>query len=174
MQVFLIRHPRPRVDEGICYGQLDVDCEDPLPIAAALRAQIPAGTPVISSPLHRARCLAEALNPAARIDPRLCEIHFGEWEGRAWHDIDRASLDAWAANILHFTPPGGESVARLQARAIDFACALETLDMPRVALVTHAGILRALSGHWRQLPLAEWTQLKFGFGSLTELNIPTP
>ena len=110
-------------------------------------------------------------SPAASVAARLCEVHFGDWEGRAWHDIDRASLDAWAADILHFTPPGGESVAQLQARAIDFARAL---DLPRVALVAHAGILRALSGHWRQLPLAEWTQLKFGFGSLTELNIPTP
>lgn len=167
MQVFLIRHPRPQIAAGICYGQLDVDCDDPQPLAAALRARIPADTPVITSPLRRARALAEALDPTARMDARLSEIHFGDWEGCAWDRIERTALDAWAADVLHFVPPGGESVAQLQARAIDFA---ESLNLPRVALVTHAGILRALVGHWRQLPVEEWTQLQFGFGSLTEIR----
>ena len=84
-----------RVAPGICYGQLDVDCEDPQPIAARLRPQIPAGTPVISSPLRRARLLALALDSQAGIDGRLSEIDFGEWEGRPWNDIDREALDAW-------------------------------------------------------------------------------
>lgn len=168
MQVFLIRHPRPRIAAGICYGQLDVDCDDPLPVAAALRAQVPADTPVIASPLRRARCLAEALDPTPRVDPRLCEIHFGNWEGLAWDRIERTALDAWAADVLHFVPPGGESVAQLQARAIDFA---QSLDQPRVALVTHAGVLRALVGHWRRLPVEEWTRLQFDFGSLTKIDV---
>ncbi|MBL0167675.1 MAG: histidine phosphatase family protein [Propionivibrio sp.] len=67
-----------------------------------------------------------------------------------------------------FCPPGGESPARLQQRAIGFAASLAG---SRVALVTHAGVMRALVGHWRRLPLAEWTQLKFGFSSITEIEI---
>ncbi len=171
MQVFLIRHPRPLVAAGVCYGRLDVDCEDPLPVAARLKAQLPDDTPVICSPLRRARRLAEALDPQARSDARLSEIDFGDWEGRAWDEIDRADLDAWAADVLNFTPPGGESVARLQGRAIDFADALAAINAPRLALVTHAGILRALLGHWRQLPLEQWTQLKFEFGGMSEIKI---
>ena len=136
-------------------------------IALGLRPQIPVGTPVISSPLRRARVLAQALDPCASIDERLSEIDFGEWEGRPWDDIDRTALDAWAADVLHFVPPRGESVAQLQARALDFA---ESLDLPAVALVAHAGILRALVGHWRQLPADEWTRLQFEFGGLTELT----
>ncbi len=168
MQVFLIRHPRPLIGAGICYGRLDVDCENPLPVATRLRARLPEGTPVVSSPLRRARRLAEALDPGARIDERLSEIDFGAWEGQPWNDIERDALDAWAADVLDFTPPGGESVAHLRGRALAFAASLRG---PHVALVTHAGILRALLGHWRQLPLAEWTQLKFDFGSLTEVEI---
>ena len=83
-------------------------------------------------------------------------------------DIGRDALDAWAADVFNFCPPGGESPASLQQRAIDFAA---SLSGSRVALVTHAGIMRALVGHWRQLPLAEWTQLKFEFGSMTEIVI---
>lgn len=169
MQVFLIRHPRPLIEAGLCYGRLDVDCEDPQPVAVRLKAQLPAGTPIISSPLRRARRLAEALDPRAHIDDRLAEINFGEWEGRAWNDIDRAVIDVWATDVLNFVPPGGESVAQLQRRALEFAA---TLGDQNVALVTHAGIIRALIGHWQQLPAAEWTQLKVDFGSLTTIEIP--
>ena len=168
MQIFLIRHPRPLIGAGICYGRLDVDCEDPRPVAANLKHLLPEGTPVISSPLRRARKLAEQLDPHARIDERLSEINFGEWEGQAWECIDLKALDAWAADVLNFTPPGGESVADLQKRAIDFA---DSLRGPRVALVAHAGILRALVGYWRHLPVDEWTQLKFEFGRMTMFEI---
>jgi alpha-ribazole phosphatase len=155
------------IDAGLCYGQLDVDCEDPLPVAARLKTRLPAGTSVISSPLRRARRLAEAIDPQAHLDVRLSEISFGDWEGRAWNDIERKSLDAWAADVLGFTPPGGESVASLRQRAIDFA---DALDVQRVALVTHAGIIRALLGYWQRLTVVEWTQLKFDFGSITEVE----
>ena len=168
MQVFLIRHPRPFLDLGICYGRLDIEAEDPQPVAARLKPLLPEGTAVFSSPLQRARLLAEALDPETRIDERLSEMDFGEWEGQPWDAIDRDALDAWAADTLHYTPPGGESVARLQRRAIDFVASLS--DSP-VALVTHAGIMRALLGHWRQLPVAEWTQLKFDFGSMLKIEI---
>lgn len=168
MQVFLIRHPRPLIDAGLCYGQLDVDCEDPLLVAARIKSMLPAGTPVVSSPLRRARRLAEALDDQPLIDSRLSEISFGDWEGRAWNDIERKSLDAWAADVLGFTPPGGESISSLRMRAIDFAT---SLDLPRVALVTHAGIIRVLVGYWQRIPVAGWTQLKFDFGSITEIEI---
>jgi alpha-ribazole phosphatase len=168
MQIFLIRHPRPLIGAGICYGQLDVDCENPQPVAEQLMRFLPKGIPVISSPLRRAQKLAEQLDPAARIDSRLSEINFGEWEGRPWEQIDRDALDAWAADVLNFTPPGGESVADLQRRAVDFAT---SLNGPRIVLVTHAGILRALVGHWQQLPLDQWTQLKFEFGGMIEISV---
>ena len=168
MQIFLIRHPRPLIEPGLCYGRLDVDCADPLAVAVRLRPQLPAATIIVSSPLRRALRLAEALDARVKIDARLAEIDFGDWEGRRWDDIERGAIDAWAADVLNFTPPGGESVADLQRRAIDFAT---TLTGPCVALVTHAGVIRALLGHWQQLPVAEWTQLKFDFGSITEVRI---
>lgn len=174
MQVFLIRHPRPLVEPGLCYGRLDVDCDDPLPVAA--RLQLPPGTTIFSSRLRRARRLAEALAVPARVeiqlDARLAEIDFGDWEGRRWDDIDRNAIDDWAADVLDFTPPGGESVADLQRRVIDFADEIKaTFSGASVALITHAGVIRALLGHWRRLPVAEWTQLKCDFGSLTQIEI---
>ena len=168
MQIFLIRHPRPLLGAGICYGQLDVEAEDPQPTADRLRALLPAGTPVVASPLRRSRRLAEALHAQPLFDRRLMEINFGEWEGRGWDQIERALLDAWAADVLHFSPPGGESAAMLQARVVD--CVAE-LRATSVALVTHAGAIRAALGHWLRLPVGEWSQLALDFGSITLVDV---
>ena len=168
MLIYLIRHPRPLVEPGVCYGRFDVDCEAPEPLAARLKTRLPFNVPVVSSPLLRARRLAEALRADARVDARLAEIDFGDWEGRRWEAINRGALDRWAADVLNFIPPGGESVAMLQARAVEFAA---TLDLPSVALVTHAGVMRALLGHWRGLAAEEWTQLQFDFGGMTVVKL---
>ena len=113
MQLFLIRHPRPLIDAGVCYGQLDVAAEAPQALAERLRPLLPAGTPVLASPLRRTRALAEDLHPRPLFDRRLMEIDFGQSEGQRWEQIGRQSLDAWAADLLHFVPPGGESAAML-------------------------------------------------------------
>ncbi len=168
MQIFLIRHPRPLLGAGICYGQLDVEAEDPQPTAERLRSLLPAGTAVIASPLRRSRRLAEALHAQPLFDRRLMEIDFGEWEGRGWDQIERALLDAWAADVLQFSPPGGESAAMLQARVVN--CITE-LRATSVALVTHAGAIRAALGHWLRLPVGEWSQLALDFGSITLVDV---
>jgi len=129
---------------------------------------LPCGIPIFSSPLRRARQLAEALSPKVIVDDRLSEIDFGAWEGRRWDEIDRSQLDAWAGDVLGFTPPGGESVAALRHRVLDFTTSLE---YPEVAMVTHAGAMRALVGHWRGLSVSEWSRLNFEFGGLIRLEI---
>lgn len=168
MQLFLIRHPRPLLAAGVCYGQLDVEAEDPRPLAERLRALLPDDIAVIASPLRRARALAEALHPHPLFDRRLMEIDFGAWEGCHWDGIERTLLDDWAADVLHFVPPGGESAAMLQARAVD--CIL-SLSGQSSALVTHAGVIRALLGHWLRLPIGEWSQLALAFGGITLLEL---
>jgi len=141
LTLYLVRHPRPLIAPGVCYGQLDVEAEDPAPIVARLRRELPAGLPVWSSPLQRCRTLAEALQPAPRLDARLMELDFGAWEGRPWDDIARAELDAWAADIDGYAPPGGEAPRQLQRRVLAF---VEELSAGLHLLVTHAGVIRAL------------------------------
>ncbi|MDR1367351.1 MAG: histidine phosphatase family protein, partial [Candidatus Accumulibacter sp.] len=102
MRVFLIRHPRPLIDPGVCYGRLDIECEDPSPVAKKLKDILPEGAPVFSSPLRRALRLATAISPEVRVDARLAEIDFGAWEGKRWDSIDPELLDAWAKDILGF------------------------------------------------------------------------
>jgi alpha-ribazole phosphatase len=164
MDVVLIRHARPDVGEGTCYGCLDLALAQPISPASAqiLRAcgpQRPAR--MIASPLlraaHTAEMLAQALGeaaPAIETDARLRELDFGQWEGMAWDAIPRASLDAWAADLLDGRPHGGESAAQAMARVCEWAESLP-VETPEVCwVVAHAGPMRMLAAHWLGVPLA--------------------
>lgn len=164
MRLFLVRHPRPAVGPGVCYGRTDLPlAEDPTVRAAALRALLPAGAPLFSSPLARCHQLAGLLHPQPTFDARLMELDFGTWEMQPWAAIDRAALDAWAADPLHYTPPGGESVAMLRTRVM--AC---LADLPDEAiLVTHAGVMKLCAAELAGVPTDEWIALSFNYGSVS-------
>lgn len=169
MRLHLIRHPKPVIEAGICYGLHDCSAEDVVSAAGVLLAELPPGLPLWSSPLRRCRDLAERLHPQPIIDDRLAEMHFGDWEGRHWDDIPRPELDAWAADVAGYAPPGGESPRQLQRRALDF---VESLAVPEAVIVTHAGVIRTLLAHWQGLPPERWTELSFAYGSCTVIDIP--
>lgn len=172
MQLYLIRHPTPRVAAGICYGLTDLElAEDVAAAAARILPQLPPQSPVFTSPLQRCRQLADALHPAPRSDPRLREMNFGAWEMRPWHLIQREALDGWAADPLGYAPPDGESVAQLQARVHDFAMELKNEGLERAVLVTHAGVLKVLVGDSQRLPAKEWMALRFEYESVVEVTI---
>lgn len=142
--MIFLRHPRPAVAPGVCYGRLDLE---PGPDAAAEIAAALAATPragaVLASPARRCRRLAEALAArdglAVTVEPGLAELDFGAWEGLAWDAIDRAESDPWAADPWTVAPPGGETFAALHARV------RAVLDRAPggAAIVTHAGPIRA-------------------------------
>ena len=58
-------------------------------------------------------------------DERLIEIDYGEWDERGFADIPTDTLRLWRADP-EFVPPGGESLAALQARVSP--CAAELLE----------------------------------------------
>ena len=142
--MIFLRHPRPVIAPGICYGRMDVDIgpEGEAEIAGALAATPPVAR-VIASPARRCRALAARL--AARdganltFDPRLREMNFGAWEGVAWDRIDRAESDPWSADPWSLAPPGGETFADVHARVAEVLAAVE----PGTALICHAGPIRA-------------------------------
>ena len=169
MILHLIRHPKPVVEAGICYGRLDLEAENAAAVAQLLRADLPPDLPVWSSPLRRCLTLAEHLHPAPQIDERLVEMDFGRWEGLRWDAVPRAELDAWAADVAGYAPPGGESPLLLQRRALDFVAGLA---VPEAVVVTHAGVIRTLLAHWQGLPPAAWPQLVFAYGSRTTVEVP--
>jgi len=162
MDVVLIRHPAVEVEPGVCYGRSDV----PLAASAdhgaqAVCAHLAAlGAPLLeqlwTSPLTRCASVAERLALAfdvpLRRDARWQEMDFGAWELQRWDDIDRAALDAWAADLMHACAHGGESVARFAERVARVADAVGQVNAPQWAL-THAGVIRAFASHVLRVPL---------------------
>ncbi len=178
MELILIRHPAVVADR-ICYGRSDVALAQP-PQAECARL-IERLTPLCggravslySSPLSRCALIAQGLSAhfgtALEYDARLQEMDFGRWESLPWDQIPRAEIDAWAADVEHASPHGGESVEAFAARAGAWLDALpgavkgngggecggssEDTSAPSVVL-THAGTIRVLAARALQLPLA--------------------
>lgn len=168
MRLHLIRHPKPDIAPGICYGKQDISAQIENALVDRLRAELPSDLPVYCSPARRCRMLAECLHPTPVIDARLAEMDFGRWEGQAWDAIPRAEIDAWAADVAGYAPPGGESPRDVQRRALAFVASLPTAD---AVIVTHAGVIRTLLAHWQNLPPERWLELNFPYGSRTEWSI---
>ena len=169
MILYLIRHPPPLIEPGICYGARDILAKNVTAVANRLVDDLPKGLPVWSSPLQRCKALAALLHPNPRFDARLAEMNFGQWEGRPWDSIPQNELDAWAADIAGYAPPGGESPTMVQQRALNFVA---ELTVHEAIIVTHAGVIRTLLAHWQGLPPERWTELVFDYGSCTRVHVP--
>ncbi len=173
MDVILIRHARPAMTAGLCYGRTDLSLDTPMdPEPSAIIDKLTAHTPqrLLASPLQRSRLTAEAMAlaatlPPVEIDAQLMELDFGTWEGCQWDDIPRAQIDRWARDLVHGNPHGGESAADLLARVTTWADAVASTPASCVWAVTHAGCMRALAAHWLQRPLAETLQWPLQWGA---------
>lgn len=147
MRLYLVRHAKPDIRSGVCYGSSDVGVS-PEENAAAferLRRQLPLGAPVYSSPLQRCCRLAALISPDSyTVDARLAEMDFGAWELRAWDDIPRTEIDAWANDLVNFRPGAGESVMRVTQRVHAFFRAICEQKHDAVIVICHAGTMRLL------------------------------
>lgn len=146
--LFLVRHARPLIEPGVCYGQLDMaaDADATLVCAEALAGVLRHGITVVCSPLQRCEQLAQALiglraDLAYKTDARLKEMDFGLWEGQRWAEIDPAALAAWTDHFAHHAAgTRGESVAQFMARV---GQAFDELPPADHVWITHAGVIRA-------------------------------
>jgi alpha-ribazole phosphatase len=150
VQLILVRHPQPQIAPGVCYGRSDlaVAPEHLAHTLAALSATLPRGLPIYSSPLQRCATLAAQLaaplqSPPPMLDARIAEIDFGDWELRHWDDIPRADIDAWAADLVHYHPGGGESVLQMAGRIAAFHADLQRQQQDAI-VICHAGAMRLM------------------------------
>ena len=124
--------------------------------------QAVAGAPFVPTRLYCSdlpRCaqLAERLALRWNIEweptTELREMHFGEWEGRHYDEIDAADnlrWRRWCEDWRNEAPPGGESVEQLTNRVSSWLA--RKAPSERDVLVTHAGVIRVL----RVLSGATW------------------
>ena len=171
MSITLVRHTRPDVEVGVCYGLTDL----PLAVsfdeeAAQLIPALPKAENLVTSPLLRCRRLAERIGSELGIEPvvdqRLQEMSFGHWEGMSWNDISRAELDEWAKDFLYARPHGGESVHMLRVRVMNALADYQRAGSDHI-VVTHAGVIRAALARG---DTADDYDSRIAFGQVIELT----
>jgi len=171
LRLYLVRHGVVDANEEMRYlGRRD----DPLNRTGraqarrlgAVFAEIPVDI-VHSSPLRRARdtaqCIADNAGVELRTDARLLEMDFGSWDGRTRSEVrdeDPQLLRRWEEDPTSVAPPGGESLAALQHRCLQFTQEL-LAQSPGVSavLVAHVGPVKALLCFALGLPLSAQSRL---------------
>ena len=149
------RHDVPLNAEGRAQA---LRCGDILRDLFVRDGREPVDCDYVSSPLIRACMTMElmrtalGLKPGAyRVEERLVEIAFGEWEGLTYEDViarDKGEIVKREADKWGFVPPGGESYAQVAKRM----CAwYETVTRDTV-VAAHGGTARALVAHLKFAP----------------------
>lgn len=158
--LYFIRHGETDWNRvGRLQGQMDIPLNDTGRKQAArngamLRQILPDldEFPFVASPLARTTETMEILRAAAGLpksgyatDPRLREVHYGNWEGALLKEVKVNDPDGYAKrrkDKFHWRPDGGESYADLSARVADW---LSEIDGDTI-VVSHGGVSRVLRG----------------------------
>ena len=103
--IYLIRHTKPAVDKGVCYGWTDLDVdtsfEKELAVIKEKTGDL-SSFQFFASPLLRCKRLANALvgDTDITFDDRLKELSFGDWEGITWEAIGDDTIPSSQAVYL--------------------------------------------------------------------------
>ena len=174
MEIYLIRHTTPAVEKGVCYGQADISVTASfLSEAEIIQQYLPGSfTAIYSSPLVRCSKLAQYLfaNHSIQLLDDLMEINCGEWELKIWNDIPKTEIDPWMKDLLNVRIPGGESYTDVFERVMpcfkhiieqqfldrnDEKLPVDTIHLPRVAIVAHGGVIRSILSYITHTPLVD-------------------
>ena len=164
-RLWLVRHGQTDWNlAGRYQGQADIPLNETGRQQAQTLAASLAGVAfdaVYSSDLSRAHqtalALTRPLGTLIRLEPRLREIHQGEWEGMLLSEIRAARSDGGTPHhdSTHWRAPGGESVIEVAARVAKAADEISRrFPGGQVLVVGHGLCLATLICQSRGLPLA--------------------
>ncbi|MFL6655186.1 MAG: histidine phosphatase family protein [Sulfurifustis sp.] len=132
---------------------------------------------VVTSSLARCAAFAQAYaierRLPLRVDERLREIDFGDWEGRSAAEIMETSADAllnfWQ-DPWKYGPPAGEPLAQMSARVL---AAWHDLiaDTHTTLVVGHGGPMRVILCHALGLPLAQLLHVEVAPATLHRVTV---
>ncbi|TYP71706.1 alpha-ribazole phosphatase [Aquimarina intermedia] len=172
MEIYLIRHTTPKVDKGVCYGYTDLDIASTFEEEAErILLQLPPTEQftVYSSPLQRCTKLAKKINANFKIDPRLMELNFGNWENLKWDVIPKDELDPWMQDFVNVKVPGGESYIDLSNRVRSFFDELYSTSHQKAIIITHAGPMRAILSSLQQIALKDSFSIKINYADVIKI-----
>ena len=172
MEIYLVRHTETSCEKGICYGQSNVTLQaNYLSLFQSIKDQLPTDAVFYSSPLQRCTLLAEFISEAKyTTDPRLMEMHFGDWELKPWDAIPPEEINPWMADFVNIAVPNGESFVQLHQRVTDFILTeLQHDNTKPIVIITHAGVIRSMLCKMSNLPLKDAFTNKVDFGQVIKL-----
>lgn len=158
--LYIVRHGETDWNvEKRLQGQADTDINDRGRAQADRNGQRlrellpdPAAFDFVASPLRRTTETMERIRSQLglpqhgyRTDPRLKEVHFGDWQGFTYRELEACEpgvTNARSASKWHFVPPGkhAESYEVLAQRVRAW---LDELKEPTLC-VTHGGVVRTI------------------------------
>ena len=182
MALWIVRHAKPLIDPGICYGALDIEADAAATqlAACAMAKALPFTAIVNVSPLRRCLQLMEVLQTLRSdlvftLDHRLAEMNFGIWEGVAWDAIDPQALSAWTDDFGSHRFGGVEStnsVLKRVAQVWDQAGRNKTREQ---VWITHAGVARSadliFKGIREVSDARQWPKLAPSYGDWVTLSL---
>ncbi len=190
-RLLIVRHGRTAWNiDGRFQGQLDIPLDEVgQEQAAAVAHRLAQERPValyasdLSRAWQTARSIQNAIaattatepSPPLILEPRLREMHFGEWQGLTYAEIQAcqpAALAAWEADWLNNAPPGGETLEQLVERVRDiYQEILAAHPDGTVMLVGHGGALQTLICLALGLPPERFWQLQLDNTGIADLRI---
>lgn len=174
MEIYLIRHTKPLIEKGFCYGQSDIDVDFSFIEEAKQIQKLLPGVigEVHCSPLIRCQKLAAFLFPNTEISycGDLKEINCGEWELKNWDTINQEELSNWMKDYVNTCFPGGENFVQLYHRVIRcFQNIIHSSKSP-VVIIAHAGVMRSILSFVTHTPLdCSFKEFKLEYGTVVRL-----
>ncbi|MEW6643789.1 MAG: histidine phosphatase family protein [Pseudomonadota bacterium] len=177
-----VRHAPVREDEGLIYGQKDLncDCSDTVVFNAVARI-LPKDAVWYASNLKRTHQTAAAIWAAGLAapvemthEPAFAEQDLGEWQGRnraAFFASRPAAIASYWFAPAEERAPGGESFADLFARV---RAAIERLNVAHrgadIVVSSHGGPIKAAIAHALGLPASAGFAFAIDNCSVTRLD----
>jgi broad specificity phosphatase PhoE len=98
------------------------------------------------------------------LEPRLREIHQGEWQGLLVQEIKARHAEAYERHRqdpLQMAAPGGETTQQVRQRVLAAVCdLLERYPRENVVVVSHGFTLAVLITHFNCIPFEQvWEQI---------------
>lgn len=179
MELYLIRHTSVGVARGTCYGWTDVPVSDTFEVEAeGCRRQLEGirFDRVYTSPLSRAKQLADYCGyPDAIDEPRMKEMHMGDWEMHRFDDIRDPQLQEYYNHYLDCPTRNGESFRDLYQRVAAFLDEVKqqarAQGWKRVAVFCHGGPIICSLVYAGVVPLEEGYANIPDYASVTKITL---
>jgi broad specificity phosphatase PhoE len=133
---------------------------------------------LLSSAAHRVVSSAQIIEKTTKLKAvaieDLNEWHVGNWEGLTYLEVkknQREIYDRWVNDPIHNAPPDGESIhdvcQRVQKKLLSI---IKEYEGKTIILVTHAGVIRAITLYALSIPIENFWRLAIPVGSISKID----